>query len=233
MTLLAIGQAAADIIGIPRPSSIIGQNDTSTRLLYSCANRVGREMARRAPWQALTSTSTFVSVSTQAQPGSFPADFARIVPGSLFNVSRHRACFGPLSPQEWSAGNNLTNQPFVDAFVIRDGQIYLLSPNAGDTYSFEYVRNVWCSNAAGTTFHTSWSADDDVPLLDEELHILGLIWTFKKARGLEYAEDFASYERNLTTAMSADAARRTITLGPGRLPQAPTVPIVSEGSWSL
>ena len=78
----------------------------------------------------------------------------------------------------------------------------------------------------------AWSADDNVPLLDEDLLILGTIWRWKKLKGFEYAEDFADYERQVMDAMGRDGGKPTLSLTGSTYDIAPVV-IVPSGSWNL
>ena len=49
--------------------------------------------------------------------------------------------------------------------------------------------------------------DADTPKHSEQLIVLGLIWRWKAAKGLDYAEDFAKYERRVVDAMGRDAGK--------------------------
>ena len=54
--------------------------------------------------------------------------------------------------------------------------------------------------------------DDDYPLLDSNLITLGVIWRWKKSKGLEYAEDFDTYEAAVSDAMARDGTKPKISM---------------------
>ena len=62
-TLLDLIQQAADEIGIPQPSAIIGQVDDQSRQLLALANREGKDFSimanSRGGWQNLHKEHTF------------------------------------------------------------------------------------------------------------------------------------------------------------------------------
>ena len=75
------------------------------------------------------------------------------------------------------------------------------------------------------TFTTS--ADTDTGILDEELMTLGLKWRWKKSKGLDYAEDFSSYEIRVQKAMQNDGAKMRIDTSNSerdRVPRPPQTP---------
>lgn len=70
-TFLELVQAACDEIGVPRPSSIIGNNDETSRQLISLANREGKEFSAlansRGGWSDLHKEYVFVTEVLDAQ----------------------------------------------------------------------------------------------------------------------------------------------------------------------
>lgn len=69
-------------------------------------------------------------------------------------------------------------------------------------------------------------------LLPEELLLMGLRWRWKKEEGLEYAEDFRSYEMQVKDALSRDGAKRTLNMGDNLRGNGPNV-FIPAGTWAL
>jgi len=59
---------------------------------------------------------------------------------------------------------------------------------------------------------------------------LGIIWRFKKKNGLDYSEDFRSYEQKLANETSRAGGRRVLEMS--GIGSAPRGVYVSEGSWA-
>lgn len=213
MTLLTLVQDACALISLPAPSTVVGNTDNAVRILLSCAQREGRQLARRWSWQRLARKGSFTSLNQQSQTGALPADFdGRLLAETMWNVSRARPVRGPLDPREWQQRIASVSQGPYDAFrLVGDAILMSPAPIAGDTYTYEYMTRNVCRSAVGTEL-AAWTTDTDVPILDDELMLLGLVWRFKQSRGMDYAEDMRTYEIEVVQAMARDGSRRTIDL---------------------
>lgn len=233
MTLLTLAQAACDIIGVPRPTGVIAGADQTARTMLSLAQREGRALARRWTWTALRKQQTFTTVAQTVQTGAVPSDFDRMVSGTFWNRDDQEPVLGPVTPEEWQGLVASVALPITSAFQMRAGQIELYPvPMAGETYAYEYVSNQWCQTAGGVG-QSAWAADTDTGKLDEELTTLGLVWRFKQSRGLDYAEDLATYEEQVLQAMARDGVRRTARLAREIDYGAPHYATVPEGNWNV
>lgn len=235
MSLLTICEAAADRIGLERPTQIIGSGVAQARALLAAAQQEGKALARRHDWQRLIKEQTFTATATEEQSGVIPTDFERMIPGSFWNRSQDRRVAGPLSPQRWQLlKSGLIVMPW-DSYRIR-GNSFLMNPTptAGDSMAFEYVSTYWCTTSGGTApTQAAWVNDSDEGILDEELLTLGVVWRFKKARGLEYAEDLQEYELQVARAKGADGGMADLDMGLGDDGSAVIDPYITDGNWSI
>lgn len=235
MSLLTIIQDAADRIGIVRPSSVIGATDQQIRSLLSLSIQDGKALAKRHDWQRLTKETTFTATATETQSGVLPVDFDRMIAGTFWNRSQDRQVAGPISPQRWQLlKSGLIVMPW-DSFRIR-GSDLLMSPVpvAGDEMAFEYITKYWAASAADSApDQATWIADDDQTFIDDELQTLGVVWRFKKARGLEYAEEFQEYEMRFAQLSGTDGGMATIDLGLGDDGSSVIDPYITDGNWSI
>lgn len=228
MTLLAIVQAACDRLNLPEPTIVMTSTVESVRTLRGFALEEGRELARRTAWQRLTREHSFPTIATGDQgASSVPGDLGWIKPDTVFNRTRRRQMLGPIDDAEWQRAQASLIVAADPSFRIRGGTMLISpTPPAGETVAYEYVSNRWCQSAGGSD-QSEWLADDDVPILDEELFTLGLVWRFRKAKGLDYAEDFRTYEARLAEAMLRDGVRPRLSgdaVSMDRVPRAPRVP---------
>jgi hypothetical protein len=213
MTLLTMVQDACALISLPAPNTVVGNSDNAVRILLSAAQREARVLARRWTWQRLQRTATFTALAQTTQTGALPADFDnRLLAETFWNNSRNWGVEGPLDPQEWQQRVRSVGQGPYAAWRLVGNTIEMAPvPIAGEAYSFAYMTRNVCASAGGVE-QATWAADSDVGLLDEELMLLGLIWRFKQSRGMDYAEDMATYEMEVVTAISRDGSRRTVDL---------------------
>lgn len=234
MSLLTIAQRAANKIGVPRITSVVGSTDPVARLMLECANEEGADLATEWQWQKLRTTREFVATATTIQAGALPADFDRMVPDTFYNHATGRFVVGPIGSARWQAHMASVATIVYDAYRINGGNIEMIpTPVAGTTYAFEYVGLNWVQDQAGVNRYSEWQADTDTALLSEDLIRLGVVWRFKQSRGLDYAEDMRTYERAKVKAQAADGAKGTISLsgtGPDGGPRYPAIP---EGNWTV
>lgn len=239
-TILQIVRAVAPRLGLLPPSTVTGSTDLQIQQLLALANEEGEELAgRKTGWTALIKERTFTTVAAESQGvlagGVVPAGsgFSYILNDTIFNRTTQFGVSGPMTPRGWQglkATTTLTG--FYSQYRIRGGELLLYpAPAAGDTAAFEYVTENWVSNVTNDVFRTEFTMDDDYPLLDSRLIRLGLIWRWKSAKGLEYAENFNAYE-----AAVADALARDGTAGPASLDGCNRDGIepgifVSKGNW--
>lgn len=235
MGLLSIVQDAAREIGIAIPASAYGSTDDQIAQLVRLANKDGRELVKRFAWQALTKEMTFNSLAQEQQTGMVPTDFDHFVDETFFNRSRQQALVGPLTAQEWQIQKSVVSSVLTDAFRRRGNHILIVPvPPAGHVFSFEYVSKNWVdTDADGEGEADAFGNDNHASLIDDELHVLGLIWRFKRARGLSYGEDFNTYESAFARLKGTDGGKRVMDLvRPSRVFR-PVPPQVPEGSWSV
>lgn len=198
--LLAIVQAAADELGIQRPSSVVSSSDVQVQQLLALANREGKELSAReginGGWPQLRKLHEITSVADQ-ENYAFPSDLQYFVNTTAWDRAQNWPMRGPVSPQEWQVLKSGTIGSIGPRrrFRIMEGEIYFdpAPEENGQAYVIEYYSDTWCESSGGTAQRV-WAADTDVPLLPDDCFILGLMWRFRRAKGLDYAEEAAMYE---------------------------------------
>jgi hypothetical protein len=216
LSLLSLIQGVTGLLSLPSPNAVATSTDRQVIQLMAIANEEGRLLARRHAWQALTEEASFVTVGGNVQTATpIPADLDRFVPNSFFNRTTRRPLTGPISPREWQW---IMAQPVFStvylAFRERSGQFLVApAPPAGQAIYYEYLSKNWVESASSAP-QAAWLADTDTAVLDEGLMALGVRWRFLKSKGLDYAEDLATYERELEQAMARDGGSSMLSLAP-------------------
>lgn len=222
MSLLTIIQDVVDEFqGIARPSSVLGNTDTGVKGLLANANREGRELAKAAPWTVLQRVHSFTTVASQAEY-SLPSDFARISPDSEWDESTRFPLRGPVSMQGWRLlkvsllGGGVVGKRYrVARSESSATRVIFIDPTpstTGETLSFYYISDGWATDSSGTTLRTSWAADSDELLLDEDLYKLGVIIRYKRSKGLDFASEAAEYSDMLDREKAQDRPAKTIEI---------------------
>lgn len=216
MSLLTICQNTAREIGFPAPSTVVGSADPNAQQLLRLANREGHELSQAADWQILKKEHTFTLV-TGDQDYATPAGFRYIVPDTTWNRDNKRVVISPLSSQEWQFLKGWTAIQGLNLRArIRDGELEfeqtITSSDNGKTIAYEYLSSYWCESSGGTA-QAAFAADTDVAKLDEELMTQGVVWRFKKAKGLDWQEDYQFYVGLRSKQIARDGGARKIRFG--------------------
>ncbi len=206
LSLIQIAHAACDEMGVTRPSSLVGSNDAQAQQLLALANREGKELSGReginGGWPQLRKEHTATFVASQANY-AFPSDLQYFMNTTAWDRSQHWPLHGPVSPQAWQVLKSGTIGSIGPRrrFRIMAGEIYFdptpTTDDAGNTFAIEYYSDAWCQSSVGAA-QSAWSADGDLPKLPEDCFVLGLIWRFRKAKGLDWESDFMIYESTVS-----------------------------------
>lgn len=212
MSLLTLIQRSCALLSIPVPTFAVGSTDQQVRQLIAIANEEGDNLAGSYDWQILREQATFTTVATANQPAAVPVDWDRFIANSFFNRTTQRYVWGPLTPQQWQS---IQAQPQLNrvylGFIQRHGEFLITpTPPAGQTIAYEYITRNWCKSAANVP-QSEYLADTDEAYLDERLMALGVRWRFLKSKGLEYSEDFRTYESEKTQKQARDGGNSAIS----------------------
>ena len=211
MNLLAIIQRSCRLLSLPVPTEVVASTDIQVQQLYALANEEGDELAGSYDWQIMRRQHLFDTVATAVQSSAVPSDFDHFIANSFFNRTTMRNVYGPITPQEWQAiqAQPQLNRVFL-AFVERDGQFLVTpTPPAGQEIAYEYITTDWAKSAAGSA-QSMFEADTDLTYLDDKLFPLGIRWRYLKSKGLDYAEDFRTYQSERNQRMARDGGNGVI-----------------------
>lgn len=238
-TILQIIKDVCSDVGVGVPNTATGSTDQQVLQLVGLANKEIRDLAARYMWQALIREQTFTTVANEDQgllvgtviPSGQPPKY--IINETMFNRTLHVPYVGPLTPTGWQGLKAVTTVAgFYSRYRIRTGHLLLYpAPSVGQSVYFEYITEAAVSNTTQDVFATRFKKDDDFPLLDSNLVTLGVIWRWRKTKGLDYAEDFNLYERQVLDAMTRDKSAKPVSMNSyGRDDVRPLIS-VPAGNW--
>ncbi len=154
---------------------------------------------------------------------SLPSDFLRLTrdEGAVLEELGNRRVVTPVRTNgEWtalkmtgSAGGGRVYRVIGDEGNKYDIEFYR-NLEAGAKVVVSYVSNKWAQNEDGIS-RSAWLGDTDIPLLPEMLLKLGVIWRFRRHKGLPHADYLAEYETRLSRAINDARGVRRINMGGG------------------
>jgi|TARA_R100001460_G_scaffold82579_1_gene123535 hypothetical protein len=234
MSLLTICQDAANEIGVPSPSTVVGSTDTTNIQLLAAANREGKNLVAGYDWQTLIKEEahTTLAAESQGDMSTIASDFLRFSNDTMWNRTTDRKYYGPLNNAQWQRLKASVSSGITNYFRIRgNALLFHPAPPAGESVFFEYIGKNWAITSGSTANATSFAADANTTVLDEDLITLGVIWRFLKQKGLPYDNQFQEYRLKLSEKQSKDGAKQIIRMaGPNRLYLPVNEP---EGNFSL
>jgi hypothetical protein len=234
MTLLSICQDAANEVGFTAPSSIISNTDNTAVRLLAIANRVGKILAKKN-WHELIKTTTQATTASEPQY-DLPSDFRSILPDTAWNQTTDQQIF-IISPRRWSYEKSAVTSNYFDNFrMLGDdagpdiGARFTIhpTPDAVETLFYQYYSTNWVNDTSGTIERTAFAADTDVPVFDEDLVTLGVIWRFLKSIGQPYQDEKVDFDRQQEICMAQSGGTEALRTD-GNLPLLSNIPETGFG----
>ena len=235
MTMLTTIQHFCRRSNINVPSTVFGSTDSQVLQIMALLEEEGTDLAKRGDWQELTNEATHTTVATESQ-GAIKTiasnGFNYIKNGTIWDRDLQLPVY-VIDGTDWQQVKAIAvTGPRYQARIRGGNLISNPVPIAGHTWAFEYISSNWITDTNDANPDQYFGADTDKILLPESLVMMGLRWRWKKEKGFEYAEDFTTYEKQVTDALSRDGMHRVIYTGERNKTSTPSV-FVPDGSWSL
>jgi hypothetical protein len=114
------------------------------------------------------------------------SDYDRIAPDTLWNNSDARYMRGHTTRRRWAAiTNSSAYSPFEHEWRLKGGQIQVYpTPTSVFTFNYEYLSNIYCTDAVGVDRADGWMADTDLPKLPADIFIHGIRYYFSDSKNL-------------------------------------------------
>lgn len=221
MSLLTIIQDATDLLGLPTPNQVIGNEESDVRTLLTIANFEGDDLSRRGPWQQLETEAIF-NTNLGTPNGQYTEfDLDAIAPGwdinrnpTFWDRSGQNLVNGPITPSE--AQTNAAYLPLNIYYEWRFiGNKLSVYPNTAPdlTFAFEYQSKNWCQSEGGT-LQSRWASDTDTARLPEFLFTLGIEWRYNQRKGFgnKWPAQKQTYDSLVMSQINAGVQGRPIDL---------------------
>lgn len=180
-------------------------------------NEAMQDIAQAHDWNALSRLCTLTTDDNTAD-FALPADYGRMITNADVHSSIWSVNYQAARDQdEWIQLQRFMPSTVPGYWIIYGGQLHLLPvPRVNENPCFWYVSTNLVKGSDGS-MKATFTADDDVFLLDEQLLLLCLIWRWKQAEGLDYQEDMRNYEIRLSQLSAKDHGSVPIRSGRGGL----------------
>ena len=215
--ILQIAQEAADICAVQRPTDLFDTNAQNDMLFASVVKSTLSSLMRHAEWQAITREAVFFTTCGQTEYliDNIVPDFHSLVGETMYIRDDMRFVIGAISEEKWARLKQF-HSPEIDViFKIQNNKIKFLKDPGCLKLHFTYKSNAVCYDAATEEPKSAITQNTDIPVFDEYLVKLGIIWRFNKRTGLDYAEEYNEYQRELEKSFAQNKAAGDIHLNAG------------------
>jgi hypothetical protein len=201
------------------PTQAVASTNPDIQQLVAFAEDTGRELMERANWVNLDTPGSVTGDGTSTL-FQLPLDWDRFSPsdksprGALVSTKFPLLpLFGPINTEDLNMLKALPASTVRPVWRIIGGALEIWPAlSAGELVSFNYYSSFWIMNAARTASQSSWRADDDFSLINEDTVLKGVIWRWKAAKGLQYAEEFRGYETSLARNAGQQQTERVVSM---------------------
>lgn len=161
-----------------------------------------------------TATGTTTTIIFGQFAYALPSDFVYFVHKTYWDASYQWELLGPVLAAE----KNILRYGVSPTgprrrFYVKNDRLCLdpMPATDGESIAYDYYSSYWCKDASSNN-QTTWAADDDTYRLDDDCFIQGLKWRYLRAKGMDYAEERAEYDKSCQQVMSRDGGSRTLPL---------------------
>jgi len=213
MTVLSVAQRACLVIGLDQPDVLMSSTDREYQELARLCNDTARMIVEDFDWQVLQKINTFTGNGV-AEAFDMPTDYDRMAETSQMWSSRWIWAFNHIPSTDQWLEYLIVPFTFISGnWIVYGGQFHFLPIMAsGETIKFFYISDLIVT-AAGGALQTGFLADTDIFRINERLLELGIIWRWKKDKGLPFDAAKAEYDDLRMKEMLRDGGSRSVLSG--------------------
>ena len=143
----------------------------------------------------------------------FAPDFYCLINNTIYIKDTHERIIGAISPAQWAREKVFSHDGSGIKFRIQNGMFKFLTPPSGNVkIAFQYRSNCVVWDFESFAEKSEISANTDVPIFDEYLVKLAILWRWLKRSGLDYAEEYEEYDREIRKRFGSELALKDIHL---------------------
>lgn len=218
-SILEICQDAAALAATQKPQNLFDSSSLHEAIFLSIAKSTLESLRRYGDWQELIKEGVLKTHENKKTYyiRDFCPDFFSLVHNTVFVKDKNEKVVGALNPAEYMRDKYFNIKGIGVRFKIQNGRfVFLEQPDEGLKIVFNYrSENVcydpeaeFCEQAEKNQI----TKNTDVPLFDDYLVKLGILWRWYKRNGLPYEEEFNEYESEVKKCFASGLALRDIAL---------------------
>ncbi len=214
-TILEICREVADLAATKRPNDLFDSRSQQEAIFLSVAKSALDSLMRFGDWQELIKDGSLRTIEgvCNYKISDFAPDFYCLINNTIYIKDNHERIIGAITPAEWQKEKYFSHSGTGIKFKIQNGCFKFLTPPVDNVkIVFQYRSNnvVWDFNTFAEK--NEISANTDVPIFDEYLVKCAILWRWLKRSGLDYAEEYNEYEKEIKKRFGSELAVKNISL---------------------
>lgn len=219
---------AARRVKVRAPSSwITATSDAAVDLRDDCLLETIEDLQKRVDWPGPISAQVTIT-GDGSEDYDLPSDFKRLAlgPTAIYEKTTTRRWGVPIHTDgQWTHLKTLGASGAERFFRLRgyDGAWeidFYPAPASSTQIVVSYMTDKWMATSGGTAGN-AWTDETDVLLFDRRPVELGIIWRYRRDKGLDYADTQAEYEAWVQTQANRLRGYQTINGTGGYTPAHP------------
>lgn len=215
-SILEICMEVADLAATKRPDDLFNSSSQQDSIFLSVAKSALDSLLRYGNWQELTKEGVLQTSGGRCNYllDGICSDFYSLLNNTIYVKDYSEKVIGSITPEDWMKQKYFSESTSGIKFKIQNGMIkFLTPPPDGIKIVFQYRSNTICLDPQrGYAEKSSITKNTDVPIFDEYLVKLGILWRWLKRNGMDYAEEYVEYERELKKKFATSLAVKDIEL---------------------
>ena len=204
---------AARECSIAPPSAWLSSTSSNELLLRAFLDDTIRDLIRRHDWNQLTDDQTVTGTGATAY--ALATDFLRLARGDnavYENSPSQRPCTAIHRNGDWTEliERNWAGAQRFYRLAGSNIEFFQALPAAAEV-TVAYVSKNWRVDSGGNNPLDTWTAEADLSLLPGHLLQLGVIWRFRRHKGLQYLDRKVEFEAELARAIADDRPIGSVT----------------------
>jgi len=191
-------------------SSVVGSSDPLVQQLLEIMQELGDDLMEGHEWSRLINTWSF-DVDSDPHTATFPDGYHRYLNEADFwrSGSDVTPMTGPVKSSDWHYIEQ-TPGTYPGYWRPYSTGVQVTGVPTDESCDIEYIANTWVLDADDVTVKPEFTADSDTIIFDNNMFKVGVRWMWKQSKGLDYAEDMATFERRKEILIAADRAARPL-----------------------
>lgn len=185
-TILEICREVADVAGVTRPT------DLFSPINYEWFDLILKELISLrdyGEWRDTVHNGYFTIVENKKRYllEDIAPDFMCLSNCTIFVKDKQNRVIAAIIPEKWN-----------DYFKIKNGYfVFKNKQPAGNKILFQYRSTCIAWDFDSFEEKTILDKNTDVPIFDEYLVKLGVLWRYERYKGVDYDESYSEYQREL------------------------------------